>query len=65
MLITKDTGSNDKICVGIWFPLKQTQVFESNGKKSVNYRINLSDIKNVRDFQLKMERFLKQYVQSQ
>jgi hypothetical protein len=64
MIIRKNNAKKESIIVGIWFPKEQPQRFE-NGKKSINFRISLVDIKNVKDFQSKMERFLKQYVSEQ
>ena len=61
MIIRKDNAKKESVIVGIWFPGNQTQKFD-NGKRSVNYRIALSDIRNVKDFQNKVERFLKDYV---
>jgi|WetSurMetagenome_2_1015567.scaffolds.fasta_scaffold73115_3 hypothetical protein len=64
MIIRKDNTKKESVIVGVWFPKHQTQKFD-NGKRSINFRIALSDIKNIRDFQNKIERFLKAYVSEQ
>lgn len=61
MIIRKNNTKKESIIVAVWYPLNQPQRFE-NGKRSINFRIALSDIRNVRDFQAKLERFLKNYV---
>lgn len=61
MYIRKDNGKKECIVVALVFPEKQEQRFE-NGKKSMNFRIELTDIKSIRDFTTKVEKFLREYV---
>ena len=66
MIIRKNPKSRDSIVVGIWFPTDNEQelVFD-NGKKSINYRIKLEDLKNWKDFKFRLEKFITNYVQEQ
>jgi hypothetical protein len=60
MIIRKNVTKNDSVIIGFWFSNPTNRL--ENGKKSMVYRIPISDMKSSAHLKSELEKFLKNYV---